>query len=171
MGSELELFAAVRNWKSYWSGAIKPYIVGDVAEVGAGIGSNHSFLQTGKTNWWVCLEPDFKLVARLMQNVEEPEETKKTEVIPGKLADLDGRNRFDTTLYIDVLEHIEDDRGELELAASHLKEGGRVIVLFRHIKASSHPPDRPVNFGSLGFSELERDSALFPNSASSRCGG
>src|SRR6185503_3856669 len=36
---------------------------------------------------------------------------------------------FDTILYIDVLEHIEDDRRELERAACRLKPGGRIIVL------------------------------------------
>jgi hypothetical protein len=36
---------------------------------------------------------------------------------------------FDTIVYIDVLEHVEDDRRELENAASRLRAGGRLIVL------------------------------------------
>jgi SAM-dependent methyltransferase len=36
---------------------------------------------------------------------------------------------FDTILYVDVLEHIEDDRGELERAAARLRPGGRLVVL------------------------------------------
>ena len=39
-GSELELFAAARNWKGYWSQQVKPFLRGDILEVGAGIGSN-----------------------------------------------------------------------------------------------------------------------------------
>src|SRR5262249_9818557 len=31
--------------------------------------------------------------------------------------------------YIDVLEHIEDDRGEVARAAAHLVPGGRLVVL------------------------------------------
>jgi hypothetical protein len=37
--------------------------------------------------------------------------------------------RFDTILYIDVLEHIHDDRAELRLAASCLRAGGGIVVL------------------------------------------
>src|SRR5262249_19659327 len=37
--------------------------------------------------------------------------------------------RFDAILYIDVLEHIEDDRGELARAAERLNAGGALIVL------------------------------------------
>jgi hypothetical protein len=36
---------------------------------------------------------------------------------------------FDTLLYMDVLEHIEDDRGELARAAGMLSPGGHVIAL------------------------------------------
>jgi 2-polyprenyl-3-methyl-5-hydroxy-6-metoxy-1,4-benzoquinol methylase len=40
----------------------------------------------------------------------------------GTTADLDPRSRFDTILYIDVLEHIEDDRAEMARAAERLAE-------------------------------------------------
>jgi hypothetical protein len=36
---------------------------------------------------------------------------------------------FDTILYVDVLEHIADDRAELEASCSHLRAGGYLIVL------------------------------------------
>ncbi len=47
----------------------------------------------------------------------------------GTLADLPEHECFDTILYMDVLEHIADDRGELALAAAHLKPGGHIVVL------------------------------------------
>jgi hypothetical protein len=50
VGSELELFAAVGNWKTYWSRQIRPFITGDVIEVGAGIGSNTPFLDPAGMN-------------------------------------------------------------------------------------------------------------------------
>ena len=40
-----------------------------------------------------------------------------------------GDQQFDTIIYIDVLEHIENDRDELNQAASHLRQGGHLIVL------------------------------------------
>jgi SAM-dependent methyltransferase len=127
-GEELDLFAAVRNWKRYWSQTIREYVSGDVLEVGAGTGSNAEFLSAGSTGRWVCLEPDPRLLAQLRQRLEETAH-RKYETICGTLRTIDGARKFDTIVYIDVLEHIEDDRGELESAAALLRPGGRVIVL------------------------------------------
>lgn len=128
VGSELDLFAAVQNWKSYWSDEIRPFIKGDVLEVGAGIGSNTEWLDRGGTQRWVCLEPDPLLTAQLQQKLQEAKTTHKYETICGTLQSLDSQ-QFDTIIYIDVLEHIENDRGELQKAASLLKTGGHLIVL------------------------------------------
>jgi SAM-dependent methyltransferase len=129
VGSELELFAAVHNWKSYWSQRIQPFVTGDVLEVGAGIGSNTPFLDPGGNGRWVCLEPDSRLIDRLTQNLGQTASRRRHETMSGTLQSLDASQEFDTIIYIDVLEHIENDREELERAASHLRAGGRVIVL------------------------------------------
>ena len=128
-GSELDLFAAVHNWKTYWSNRIHPYVTGDVLEVGAGIGSNTPYLDSGDNGRWVCLEPDAGLVSQLTTNLVRSGNKRTYETITGTLQDLDSNLRFDTILYIDVLEHIEDDRAELANAAARLKVGGRIIVL------------------------------------------
>ena len=47
---------------------------------------------------------------------------------------LPAEAKFDAILYIDVLEHIEDDRAEMARAAARLKPGGALIVL-----APAHP--------------------------------
>jgi SAM-dependent methyltransferase len=129
VGSELELFAAAHNWKSYWSRRIRPFITGDVLEVGAGIGSNTPFLDPGGHGRWVCLEPDWRLTSQLVQNLARQKHLRAHEAVSGTLASLDAGQTFDTIIYIDVLEHIEDDREELERAASRLRLGGRIIVL------------------------------------------
>jgi len=123
VGSELELFSAVHNWKSYWSTQIAPFIRGDVLEVGAGIGANTSYLSRGHEHRWVCVEPDPQLAEQLSANVGQ-----NCEVACGTVQTLQGQ-KFDTVLYIDVLEHIEDDRKELEAAATILGTGGHVVVL------------------------------------------
>lgn len=128
-GAELELFAAVRNWKSYWSRRIRPFVAGDVLEVGAGIGSNTPFLDPGGIRRWVCLEPDTELGAQLATNLKDTARVRSYETVFGRLQDLNSDWKFDTILYIDVLEHIDDDRKELEDAASRLRAGGRIVVL------------------------------------------
>ena len=128
VGSELDLFAAVWNWKAYWSRQIRPFLRGDILEVGAGIGSNTRFLNPGSGGRWVCLEPDPDLTAQLVKNSQETKPQRAYESVCGTLESLAGQ-QFDTILYIDVLEHIENDREELNQAASHLRPGGHLIVL------------------------------------------
>jgi SAM-dependent methyltransferase len=129
IGSELDLFAAMWNWKAYWSRQIQPFLRGDILEVGAGIGSNTRFLDPGGgAGRWVCLEPDPELTGQLVKNFGGTEPRRSYETVCGTLESLAGQ-QFDTIIYIDVLEHIDDDRDELNRAASHLRPGGHLIVL------------------------------------------
>ena len=122
-GGELAVFEKARRWKRYWSRLIRPFVHGDVLEVGAGIGANTLALVDLPSRQWVCLEPDPALASRIALP------TRRHELVTGTLADLDPRRRFDTILYLDVIEHIEDDRGELARAAALLAPGGSIIVL------------------------------------------
>jgi SAM-dependent methyltransferase len=128
-GTELELFAGAHNWKSYWSRRLRPYVAGDVLEVGAGIGSNTPFLDTSGEGQSVCLEPDLRLFAQLTGRLAQTKNPSGRKTLCGTLQDLGTSQKFDTIIYIDVLEHIENDREELENAASLLRPDGRIIVL------------------------------------------
>ena len=128
-GSELELFENARNWKAYWRGQIRGFIRGEVLEVGAGIGANTLTLAGLDYQRWTCLEPDASLAAR----IAVPPGGRHQSAV-GTIGDLPAEQKFDAILYIDVLEHIEDDRGEMARAAARLKPGGTLIVL-----APAHP--------------------------------
>lgn len=128
-GSELHIFARARNWKRYWTGILRGHIRGDVLEVGAGIGANTRLLQTDRVGRWVCLEPDPSLAALLVQRLATEPGLASCEVVVGTLKDLARGEKFDTIIYADVLEHIEDDRCELARATAHLASGGRLAVL------------------------------------------
>ena len=128
-GSELDLFKKARNWKAYWRARIAEFVRGEVLEVGAGIGANTLALAGLAYERWTCLEPDAVLAAR----IELPPGGRHKTVV-GTVADLSADTKFkavlyDTILYIDVLEHIEDDRGEMARAAARLKPGGALIVM------------------------------------------
>lgn len=128
VGSELELFSAVHNWKSYWSSRIRPFVTGDTLEVGAGIGANTPYLDRAGNGRWVCLEPDADLTAQMRANLGQARTHFRYEIVCGTLQSLQP-DQFDTIIYIDVLEHIENDRQELVTAAKFLRAGGRIIVL------------------------------------------
>jgi hypothetical protein len=124
-GSELGIFEKAVHWKRYFARHMSPYIRGEVLEAGAGIGANLKMFADLDFRRWTCLEPDRELADRLRGALPRDP---RYETVIGTLQDLPGR-RFDTILYIDVLEHIEDDRAELLRAAEHLNPGGAVIVL------------------------------------------
>jgi SAM-dependent methyltransferase len=128
-GSELELFAHARRWKAYWVGQIRPWIHGDVLEVGAGMGANTPLLRGCSPGGWACLEPDAEMLARARASHAGAGLGAPCEYLCGTLETLDAGRRFDAIVYLDVLEHIEDDKGELARAAERLRPGGHRVVL------------------------------------------
>jgi SAM-dependent methyltransferase len=129
VGGELDLFALADNWKSYVKEEIASYLTGDVLEVGAGIGATTVALHDGTARRWICLEPDASLASRLHARILGYGAAPATKVIVGSLRTFTEQACFDCILYIDVLEHIEDDRGQIELAAQLVRPGGYIVVL------------------------------------------
>jgi len=135
-GSELELFQHATNWKAYFGRQLRPYLGAEVLEVGAGMGATTATLITDQVRW-VCLEPDAALINR-------SELPSRCEVLVGTIDDVAPEARFDSILYLDVLEHIDDDRGELERAARLLRAGGHLIVLAPAHQALFSPFDQAI---------------------------
>src|SRR5262245_55162143 len=107
-GQELAIFAHAKNWKAYWSSFLQPFLRQSVLEIGAGIGTNTVLLNAARPQRWVCLEPDRHLLSELQHSLQQfPPGTYET--FEGTLEILPATELFDTILYIDVLEHIEDD--------------------------------------------------------------
>ena len=146
VGSELDTFKHARNWKRYWADRLGPYLSGRVLEVGAGIGVNTEFLLAPSVRSVVRLEPDRSLVARMAAPPLPAASSRQVDIDNrcGTVASLDPADRFDTILYLDVLEHIEDDRGELERAAAHLSPGGHLAVLAPAFQFLYSPFDRAI---------------------------
>jgi SAM-dependent methyltransferase len=128
-GQELELFAHARNWKRYWSGKIHRHLGKSVLEVGAGLGTNTAFLVGPDQQSWLCLEPDAALTAQIPSTLSACPRREIVQTRTGFVRDLPATEIFDTILYIDVLEHIEDDHGEMQKAFAHLAPEGKIIVL------------------------------------------
>lgn len=98
-------------------------------EVGAGIGATARALADGRQRRWTALEPDPALAAQCRAALAAEPLPVPTEIVVGTLDTLPPRQRFDTVLYIDVLEHIEEDGDELRRAAARLRPGGALVVL------------------------------------------
>lgn len=128
IGEELEYFQYAVNWKRYFSGFFRPYLRGHVAEVGAGMGANVPFLLTDAVTNYLCIEPDEKLAAVVEDKIAKGNLPSRCSVQQGFLGS-GVQAAFDALLYIDVLEHIEDDAAEVRKAAAALKPGGYLCVL------------------------------------------
>ncbi|GAA4249226.1 methyltransferase domain-containing protein [Azospirillum formosense] len=127
-GSELDVFAAAANWRSYWGDQVRPFQGRRVLEVGAGIGSVTRALCHPGVERWVALEPDAGMAGHLA-SIAADGFAAPVSARRGTVADLDTAERFDSVLYIDVLEHIADDDAELRRVAGHVDPGGHIVVL------------------------------------------
>lgn len=127
VGTELELFAEAKNWKAYFARSVAGWVRGDVLEVGAGIGTNTTELYVSAVRSWLCLEPDASLAERAKTAVAQLPNARV--VVGTTVSALSSLERYDSVLYIDVLEHIEDDADELVRAAALLRPGGHLVVL------------------------------------------
>lgn len=127
VGTELEIFASAHNWRKYWCDLIKPHLGHRVLEVGAGIGSVTKIL-ADQSHSWTALEPDPQLSHQIHQWANE-NDARHVNVVTVTIAGLSKDSTFDSVIYIDVLEHIENDQQELQSAAELLAPGGNLIVL------------------------------------------
>jgi ubiquinone/menaquinone biosynthesis C-methylase UbiE len=129
IGDELNLFKNATNWKYYFSSKIASYIKGDVLEVGAGTGINTFYLsnKNRSISSWTLLEPDTQLFNLIDENVKKDALLNLSKV-NGTIKSVSDK-LYDTIIYIDVLEHIEDSKGEIIQAKKQLKSGGHLIIL------------------------------------------
>ena len=95
--------------------------------MGAGIGSNSFLLANENVKSWLCLEPDERLLDQARNKLQKPLFNFKKGVL-ANLKEDEGR-KFHTILYVDVLEHIEHDKDELELSLKFLHKNGSLIIL------------------------------------------
>ena len=142
-GNELRLFASAKNWKSYYAKLLRSDIQGRVLEVGAGIGGTMPSLWNSSVGSWLCLEPDPALARELDIRIKEFKHDGVSSKV-GTIDDLTPDQLFDCILYIDVLEHIRDDRAELRRASAHLSDTGRLIVLSPAFQWLYSPFDRAL---------------------------
>jgi len=133
-GCELEMMGQANNWKSYLADQVKPFIRGNVLEVGSGMCAKTLNLYGPLCSTWVCLEPDPDLARRGQESLHGSCIESLAEIRVGTTECISSNELFDSIIYIDVLEHIQDDEGELQRAAGLLRPEGRIIIV-----APAHP--------------------------------
>jgi len=121
-GEELDNFDKATVWRKYIYFEIKKYVFGKVLEVGAGIGSftNNYMGRTSDITLSEVDESNFEIIKDKFKNTG----VKITKKTTGEL-----NQRFNTIMYLNVLEHIEKDKEEIETSLQKLEKGGHLIIL------------------------------------------
>ena len=129
VGTELDVFALAENWKRYYGSFSRLSSRATSSRWAPGSAPRHARSATGppgagpassRTPVWR------EGSARRSPPAPCPAVAARR---PRDVSSLPAEDLYDTILYIDVLEHIADDRAELAAAALHLKPGGRLAVL------------------------------------------
>jgi 2-polyprenyl-3-methyl-5-hydroxy-6-metoxy-1,4-benzoquinol methylase len=129
-GNELEIFALATNWKRYVGKRTAPFIGKSVLDVGAGLGDAAVYLATSACQSWLYLEPDSYFFDIIQAKIISGELPAICDVLLGTTRTFQqDKLLFDTILYMDVLEHVEDDRSELSRASNLLKDHGFLIII------------------------------------------
>jgi len=119
-GFELEYFDNSNNFRKYQLNLIKKFLKNNTAEVGPGRGGFVNYYKK-YCKFLYLIEPDRKLCGLLKKKYSKKKITIKNSTI-NKV-----QTKFDTIMYFDVLEHIQDDLKEVLSAKKRLKKNGYLI--------------------------------------------
>ena len=108
----------------YCLSKIKKFIKGDILEVGAGCGSFTRNYYEPSFKSITLTDTDEKNISTLKDIFQNKE---NIEVLNKSVSDIE--KKFNTILYLHVLEHIEEDIKEIEEATKKLAEGGYLIIM------------------------------------------
>ena len=118
---ELNTFDKAYNFRNYQFETILKYIRGNVAEIGPGTGQNITYYSK-QINKLHLYEPSKDLYLTLKKKIKNS----KIKILNKEFKAT--KNKFDTILYLDVLEHIKNDKKEIDMALKSLKKNGNLII-------------------------------------------
>lgn len=132
VGKDLEAMAFAVKYHQWILNLMQPFMGKHLVEVGAGTGSvSEMLLEKIRPETFSAVEPSemFTALQETMKKQTGDTEIKVYRNIFAEVAaEIKTRQAPDSIVYINVLEHIEDDAGELKLAQNALRPGGRVFV-------------------------------------------
>ena len=119
----LERFDKANIWIKYIILKIGKFLKDDILEVGAGCGSfTKSYMKNFKLI--TLTDADENSYNLLKKNFKNKKEIK---IIKSTVKNID--KKFNTLLYFNVLEHVKEDKLEIQNALGKLNSGGHLVIL------------------------------------------
>ena len=126
-GQDLDVMSVAKNYNKWILNCFYPYINDSVIEVGAGQGTM-SQLIAKQCKSLIAIEPDEKNSRIICDKLKD---FKHAKAFHGFLSDLPKEERMASNiLYINVLEHIEDEIAELTIAKHLLSANNGHLLIF-----------------------------------------
>lgn len=124
-GKDLEAMSFAINYHRWLLAEFLPYIGSSVAEVGAGAGNFSSLILKANIKSLMAFEPSINMYPLLQEALRTDKRAKAINGFFGKEATGEC---FDSIVYINVLEHIEDDASELAKVRDALTPEGHLLI-------------------------------------------
>ena len=128
-GKDLEAMSFAVNYHRWILDELRPHIGRNLVEVGAGTGEFSTLLVDEKPESLTLVEPS-EMFVHLEKNLTANGITTRfyRNIFANVANEIARERRPDTIIYINVLEHIEDDRQELSLIYECLEPGGKALI-------------------------------------------
>lgn len=164
-GKDLESMSFAVNYHRWILSIFEPYLGKRVVEVGAGKGSFSELLLERRLESLSLVEPSAAMHQQLYRRMEELNAlaTVKTynDVFENVAEQIRSTERPDSIIYVNVLEHIEDDVNELKLINGTLDSRGRLFIFVPALRWLHGSMDRQLDhFRRYTRTELEKKCAV-----------
>ena len=159
-GKDLEAMSFAVRYYRWLFEEVRPFIGRRVVEVGAGTGSFSEMILETEPEILSLVEPS-EMFLELVKNVPGDETdtvVRHHRAIFEFVADeVKAESLPDTVVYVNVLEHIDDDERELELIYNTLETGGRLLIFVPAVQALFSDFDRSIgHYRRYSKRDLER---------------
>ena len=128
--ADLEVMSDAQNYVGWiFSELIAPHLGRSVLEIGSGIGTYSSRIATDpNVERLTCVEVDQRCVDTARKAIDAVVHKPVEHVVGDYLGAPLPKDKYDTALLINVLEHLQDDRAAVRKARSELRMDGSLVI-------------------------------------------
>lgn len=160
-GKDLETMSAAHNYYQWILSFFGPYLGKKIVEVGAGSGTFSAMLAAIKPKSLTLVEPSKEMYPLLQKNAKKISKKVSVDTYNDFLGNIKTKvkkkDQPDSVIYINVMEHVEDDRQELKIMYDLLPKGGRIFIFVPAMQGLMSDFDRTIgHFRRYSKGELEQ---------------